>query len=243
MERKPAGIIILAVLSFLGFVFFLVGVFFSQATFSTVRSLTANRIYLDNVGASAVIINLAFAGYHLSIGIGLIMLKNWARILYLVNTWIATILFGLSGLIFIVLTFVAGPGALLLFFIVSIGLTINIFILRYLYKPEIANLFALSSYNKSDSYSIPSQFGEVDPADGNINDDDFADPTISHIKVPGTLRKTESAAQTQLMESQPSVMAMLFKDMGNGKYKHFDIDKNRISIKNWKIFTANFFCI
>lgn len=230
MDRKPAGIIILAVLSFITCFFLLIQVISTHASISFLQDLTGNRIYLGNLGAGAIIINLIFFTYHLAIGIGLLMLKNWARILYLVNTWINTIILGLSGLIFIVLAFVTGPASLLIFLIAAIFTTINIFILRYLYKPEIANLFKLSAYNTSDSYSIPSQFGEVDTENNDLINEDFSDPTVSHINVAATSKKPKLEPKTESLESLPSVIAMLFRDMGNGQYKHFDITKKRVSI-------------
>lgn len=230
MDRKPAGIIILAILSFLSSLYFLSGVFFTHASLSFIRGISSNRLSLDNFGAGAIIFNLAFFGYHLAIGVGILMFKNWARILYLVNAWFSTIIFSIAGLISLVLVFITGPVSLLLFLIFAIFTTIFIFILRYLYKPEIANLFSLSAFNKSDSYSIPSQFGEIDTTTGELNNEDFNDPTVSHINVAPTVNKSKSERKTELLESQPSVIAMLFKDMGNGRYKHFEITKKRTNI-------------
>lgn len=230
MDRKPAGIVILAILSFISSIFFLSNVFFAQFGYSVMRGLIGNRSYFNSFGTGAVVINLIFFSYHLTIGVGLLQVRNWARILYLINTWIATIVLGLSSLIFIVLAFVTGPVALLFFLLSAIFMTVNIFILRYLYKPEIINLFTLSINTKSDSYSLPSQFGEVDTQSEEFNDDDFPDSTLSHINVGTTIRKSKEEPKTQLMESRPSIIALLIKDMGNGKYKHFDIEKDRTSI-------------
>ena len=106
----------------------------------------------------------------------------------------------------------------------------------YLNKDEIIDAFSESS-PKSDSYSIPSDFGE--PIQN--EEDDFTDfkqvenqrlvldPTTADT---GIHQRTDNADKnkTKFINSQASIIAMVIEDLGNGRYRSHNIIKEKTTI-------------
>ncbi|MCD4693151.1 MAG: FHA domain-containing protein, partial [Calditrichales bacterium] len=192
----------------------------------------SGAVNLNSIGVFFSVLLFLLAAYHFSIAGGMFMLKNWARILYLVNTWISIVFVGLGMLISLVMIFFTGPIALVNFLFNAIIVTINIFIVKYLYKSEIADLFTLNN-QQSDSYSLASDFDDniTDEQSGILENDTFGSVS-SKIEIEPTYqsRQVEMDGKTKALEERSPIIAMLIEDQKNGQYRNYDILKKRTSI-------------
>lgn len=135
--QRPAGVTILAVLSFFAaFLLFFGGLLSFAGGAMAYLILSSFPSMLVGIGATAVAIwSLALGALYAINGFGLLKVAEWARLLSLVLVGLAVLFAALGGL-----------SALLHFRIFLLLrqlliLTIDLFILRYLVSPEIRRVF------------------------------------------------------------------------------------------------------
>jgi len=139
MER-PTGVTILAVLTFLGAAFLaLAAIIFLAGGAMLSQAMASGFGAIAGVGAAVIaVVFLVFAVLYVAVGMGMLKLQNWARI-------VTIILVGLGLLS-------AAAGVLLsfahfrLFFLVRelIVLGIDIWIIAYLFRPHVKQAFGAS---------------------------------------------------------------------------------------------------
>lgn len=237
MNKKPAGVILLGVFAIIQSLPWAITMIWSQIMIGTIRSLTHNFISLTGSSIGLFIFFGGLAGYFMTTGIGMFLYKNWARIMYLITAWIAVIVQGLSTLTFLIITIASAQPALLIpFFISALFSWLYIYIVIYLNKPEIVEVF-LMNYQKSDSYSLPSDFGEpIQEEKNNFNEFDSVqnqqmvlEPTKESIDTWGTQSNRDNQ-KTELIDGHSSIIAMLIEDLGNGRFRSHNITKEKTTI-------------
>lgn len=226
MKSKPAGVIALAILAFLNAIPLIISIFSTKFAVDGLYEMSHRQLDLNNFGLGLTVLSFLLAAYLITVGIGMLLLQNWARILYLINTWIGTIWSGLGAMISLVLIFAVGPAALLVLLIQGVILTVNIIILNYLYKDEIAEVFTQPSH--SDSFK-ELESGIEDPDELDEFDED--EVTSSKMEINPTRSKTiKNEKETRVSKENHTKIAMLIEDHGGGRYKSFDILKAKTSI-------------
>jgi hypothetical protein len=142
--NKPAGVIVIAILYFIGAALCLIGGLLFIAgggLLATIMSQSGQASasplagIMAGLGAVAGIIFLAFGVIDLLVGIGLIKLKNWARIVAIVFSAIGAV-FQLFGILGSLSHFNVGAMVFPVVF-----LAIYALIIWYLLKPEVKAAF------------------------------------------------------------------------------------------------------
>jgi hypothetical protein len=143
MER-PTGVTVLAVLYFIGTAFLgLCGLLFivgGSMLSGLARSGGPGSALFAAGGAVIGAIFLVLALLELAIGIGFIKLQNWARVVAIVFTGIA-VLFGVLGMFSLLLHMMVFA---MMFRVVV--LAIQIWILVYLFKPDVKQAFGATGF-------------------------------------------------------------------------------------------------
>lgn len=144
MER-PTGVTILAVLNFLGALLcvlgallFFLGLGLMGAGAKATGAGTGPAAMLMGLGALGGVVFLVFAALAVVVGIGLLKLRNWARILTIVLTSLSLVL-GLLGLVTTLLHFV-----LFTFVFQLIFLGIYAWILWYMFQAHVKQAFGVT---------------------------------------------------------------------------------------------------
>jgi hypothetical protein len=139
---RPAGVTVIAVLCFLGTALLAIGgiLMFAGggilATFLNRQGQGAGVAgFAAGFGVVLGVVFLAFAAFDLFLGIGLLKLKEWARIVTIVLSAIGAA-FQLLGLLGTLAHFNAFS-----FLLGAFWLTVNVFIIIYLLKPEVKAAF------------------------------------------------------------------------------------------------------
>ncbi len=143
--QRPTGVTILAVLAFIGAGLLVVGALFSLLGGMLVSTMSASRMgALAGVGAAFLaIVLLISAAVDIVVGVGLLKLKNWARIITIVLTGI--------GLLGSVLSIISPFGHMHVFFFVFlirrlIFAAIYAWILWYLFQPHVKQAFGATGF-------------------------------------------------------------------------------------------------
>ena len=235
MKKKPTGVIVLGVFAILQAIPSILFLFGSHSLFSRLNHALHGRFDLMDRGIGLFVFFGLIAGYFILTGIGMFLYKNWARIMFLINTWLAVISEGISALIYLVLVFIQ-PIFILAFIVTGIFFALSIYIIKYLNKDEIIAAFSELS-SKSDSYSIPSDFGEpIQSEEDDFNDFEQAEnqrvilePTAADSR---TRQRTgeDDRNKTKLISSQASIIAMIIEDLGNGRYRSHNITNAKTTI-------------
>ena len=136
MER-PTGVTILAVLAFIGAGFLVLGAlaFIFGGAMLAGLSKAGGGALLGGLGMVAAVIFLAIAALYVVIGIGLLGLKNWARVVTIVLIALGLVS-GAFGLVSSLTHFSIG----LLLWRACI-FVIDVWILIYLFKPHVKQAF------------------------------------------------------------------------------------------------------
>jgi hypothetical protein len=141
MER-PAGVTILAVLGFLGAAFALMGgmTIFAGGAMVSRMSGTPLGMMAGVGGAMIATAFLIFAVFYVIISVGLLKLQNWARIILivLVILGLASSAFGLLGAV--------AHFHVFLFFWRAIFAAIQVWILVYLFQPNVKTAFGTTGF-------------------------------------------------------------------------------------------------
>ncbi len=139
---RPGGVTVIAVLCFLGGGLLLLGGIDMMAGGGILAGLMSQQGQgnpmagiIASVGAALGVFFLIFAVIEILLGVGLLKLKEWARITTVVLTGIGTAL-GLLGLLGSVLHF----NLITVLFRICV-LAVQIFIILYLIKPEVKVAF------------------------------------------------------------------------------------------------------
>jgi hypothetical protein len=136
----------------------------------------------------------------------------------------------------VVLSIIVNPLLLIGFLISAIFLAALIFIIIYLNKAEVLEAFQQDS-QQSDSYKIPSDFG--DPVQDDANDyEEFDTARKNKVVLEPTVAAKDSSfmseqlktAKTRLTTYQPSIIAMVVEDLGGGRYRSYNISKEKTTI-------------
>ena len=145
--QRPVGVTILAVLCFIGAALLVICglvLLLGGAWLATLRSAHAGAglppaaVLLAGMGAVAGIIVLALAALNVVVGIGLLGLKSWARILLIVLIAIGLVL-SVLGLFSVLMAFHIGMVIRQL-----IVIAIDVWILYYLFRPHVKQAFGVS---------------------------------------------------------------------------------------------------
>jgi hypothetical protein len=129
--RRPVGVTILAVLSFLtalGMLFFFLALKDPDAQAKAAEAREKLPLVMG-LGVAAPVILLVFAGVYVAMGVGLLKLRNWARILTIILTAL-----DLLDMAFRVLK----SGAILDF---VIYIAVNALILWYMFRSGVKQAF------------------------------------------------------------------------------------------------------
>ena len=139
--QRPTGVTVIAVLDFIGAAFCVIGglvVLFGGAMLASFFGAAAangtaapGAGFIAGLGAVLGVIILAFAILFILVAIGLLKLKNWARITSIVLSALS-LLNSLNGFRGGMAGGIAGP---------VIGLAINIWIIWYLLQPNVKAAF------------------------------------------------------------------------------------------------------
>jgi hypothetical protein len=143
--QRPTGVTILAVLTFIGAAFLVVGALLSLLGGAVISSLGSARMgMMAGVGAAVVAIFLVIlALVEVVIGLGLLKLQNWARIVTIVLVGLS--LLGSLGSLF-------SPFAHLhIFFFLFlvrrlVFAAIGVWILWYLFQPNVKQAFGATGF-------------------------------------------------------------------------------------------------
>jgi hypothetical protein len=139
--QKPTGVILIAALYILGAAFAILGgvaAFFIGGAFmmrAASLGMTVGRGVAGGLGAFIGIVLIVFGALALIIAIGLIGLKNWARVVAMVLAAIGVV-FGLLSLFPLLMHF-----AMIGIFFVLVRVMINALILWYLNQPTVKQAF------------------------------------------------------------------------------------------------------
>jgi hypothetical protein len=145
--QRPIGVTILAVLAFVGAGFTVLGalaMFLGGAVLSSLADVPQMRALAGAGGIILGIFFLAWAAFDAFIGIGLLKLQNWARIVTIVLAGLG-LFFSAVGLLFS-LTHVFGFfffGLLVRRIIVA---AIEVWVIVYLLKPHVKQAFGATGF-------------------------------------------------------------------------------------------------
>nr|HEV7953790.1 hypothetical protein [Candidatus Acidoferrales bacterium] len=142
--QRPTGVTIIAVLDFIGAAgllilglltfaggSFIAGLFSAAATANGATTATPAAGWMAGIGIFLGAIFLAFAIFFIFVAIGLLKLKNWARITTIVLSALG-LLTNLNGFRGGMAGGIAGP---------IVGLAINILIIWYMLQPNVKTAF------------------------------------------------------------------------------------------------------
>jgi hypothetical protein len=150
--QRPTGVTILAVLAFLGAAFLVLaclGFFFGHAWLAAVAAHRAGSLCatcLRSFGVVGGILSVGLAALSIAVGVGLLGLKSWARILAII-----LVALGLAVNVILLLGAVvrhAGFGLMHhhhVHMLVAhlVGMAIDVWILYYLFRPHVKQAFGV----------------------------------------------------------------------------------------------------
>jgi hypothetical protein len=134
--KRPTGVTILAVLSFLSAAFLVYALLLlSAGSFGLGTSATSAGGIMAWLGRAAETIGLVFTMIYIAIGIGLLKLMNWARLLLM----ILLVLGAIAAVIAVFSSFSSLRIAALV--TQAVGLAFNVLIFIYLLDPHVKQAF------------------------------------------------------------------------------------------------------
>jgi hypothetical protein len=145
--QRPTGVTIIAVLDFIGAGFCVIGgllmfmggsivaSIFSAAAANGAAGAAPAAGIMGSIGVIAGVIALLLAAFAVAVALGLLKLKNWARV--------TTIVFSVLGLLGNLNGFRAGMSSALVGPV--IGLALNIWIIWYMLQPHVKAAFGQTS--------------------------------------------------------------------------------------------------
>jgi hypothetical protein len=134
--KRPTGVTVLAILSFLSAAFLVYALLLlSAGSFGLGTSATSAGGIMAWLGPAAETIALVFAVIYIAIGIGLLKLMNWARLLLMILLVIGAI----AAVIAVFSSF--SPLRITALVTQAVGMAFNILIFIYLLDPQVKQAF------------------------------------------------------------------------------------------------------